>query len=162
MITDDSDDACYSICDSHDIKYIFQALNSAKMNYRIEALNILQNITQAKAPVDELKTYDIVTKSVILLEEGLEMNSEIGKIQAILSLHLIGNLGKASEDFTEAFHRYGCIKSLFNSFEYDDKKVLRASVSAFARLNLIERMLDVLDNEVSLALIFLGRTYFKL
>jgi hypothetical protein len=113
MLTDDNEDASLELFDAYDIKYIFSALNSAQDRFRIEALNILKNITMKRCPLDEFKAYDIVTKSIILLEEGLITNSEIGKIQVIYSLILIANVGRANEEFSEAYFKYGITSSYF-------------------------------------------------
>lgn len=51
---------------------------------------------------------------MILLQEALEMkNQDIGRIQAILALQLISNLGKAEDDYTDAYFQYGCIQLFF-------------------------------------------------
>lgn len=149
MLTDDNDDACLALQETYDIKYIFIALSSAQENYRLEALNILVNMTKSRVPVNDLKAYDIVTKSIILLEEGLGLDSEIGRIQTILTLNLISNLGKASKEFTETYFAYGSVQSFFKCFQKDDKKILRAAITSLAKLDIVEKMLDVLEDEVS-------------
>jgi hypothetical protein len=113
MLTDDNEDASLELFDAYDIKHILLALNSAQDSFRIEALNILKNITMTRCPLQEFKNYDIVTRSIILLEEGLAMNSEIGQIQVVYSLTLIANMGKASEEFSDAYFKYGITSSYF-------------------------------------------------
>ena len=67
MITDDNKDAWIEFNDSYDIKNIFLALASAQDYFRLEALNILKNITQWKFPTEDFKQLEIVTKSIILI-----------------------------------------------------------------------------------------------
>jgi len=77
------------------------------------------------------------------------MNSETGSIQVINTWHLISNLGKADKEFSDNYFKYGSIETFIKWFKNDSKKILRASVAAFAGLDLVEKMLELLDDPVS-------------
>lgn len=107
LLTDDNEGASDSLLETDCLKYVLGALNSANDAYRLEALNILKNVTEHRPPVKKLKEYDISTKLIILLEEGLELDTDVGRLQAYLVLKILGHLGKYTEEFADALYNHG-------------------------------------------------------
>ena len=116
LITDNNESASDGLIEMDWLKYILSALDSANDGYRLEALNVLKNMTERRPPISELRGYDITTKLIILLEEGLELDTEIGKQQAFYVLKILGNLGKATDEFSEPLYHYGSVQSFFKCF----------------------------------------------
>ena len=98
-------------------------------------------MTSIRPPIEDLQDYDIVTKSIILLEEGLELKTDNGKLQANLILMILGNIGKASKDIANRLYSFGAIETFMKWFEQEDLNILRNAITAFSKLNLTDNIL---------------------
>lgn len=98
------------------INYIIEYLNSSNENFRVESLEVLQHISEFPFSLAIFNKFSILTRVIILLEEGLQMKSDAGYDQAISAITIIKNYAKNSTKATHDLHNFGGIQTLAKAF----------------------------------------------
>ena len=74
--------------------YLIEGFNSGDNEIRVEALNALETISEFEVSISQFHKYNLLMRTIILLEEGLQMCSQMGDTQAISSLQIIRNYSR--------------------------------------------------------------------
>ena len=96
LLTRNNQKACESFIEHGAINYIIEYLNSSNENFRVESLNCLEQISAFPLSSQLFAKFQILTRVIVLLEEGLQMKSDIGFEQAISAIKIIKNYIKVS------------------------------------------------------------------
>ena len=73
-------------------------LNSSNENFRVESLNVLQQISEFSLSQQIFQKFNLIGRIIILLEEGLQMKSDAGFEQAISAIKIIYNYVKVTQE----------------------------------------------------------------
>jgi hypothetical protein len=116
MLTKHNEGSCQEFLQFGSINYIIEYLNSSNENFRVEALEVLENISEFPLSIPYFAKHQILTRVQVLLEEGLQMKSDAGYEQARCSIRILRSFAKNSSRVTEEFHSFGVIQSLSKAF----------------------------------------------
>jgi|LauGreDrversion4_2_1035121.scaffolds.fasta_scaffold199483_4 hypothetical protein len=82
------------------INYIVEYLNSSNESFRVEALQVLENISEFQIGYQVFTKFQILTRVIILLEEGLQTKTDAGIDQATSTVKILRNFAKISPKAT--------------------------------------------------------------
>ena len=78
---------------------------------------MLEQISEFQFAYQIFTKFQILTRVIVLLEEGLQMKSDAGYDQAISAIKIIRNYAKISGDrAVHELHNFGAIQTLAKSF----------------------------------------------
>ena len=78
LLTKGNYKACETFIEHGAVNYIIEYLNSSNENFRVESLNVLEQISEFPVAYPVFSKFQILTRIIILLEEGLQMKSDVG------------------------------------------------------------------------------------
>ena len=79
MLAKGNERACEVLSENGALSYLVQYLNASNDSYRVETLNVISALSLFGTTSKELfSKFNILQRIVVLLEEGLQMNSDLG------------------------------------------------------------------------------------
>lgn len=119
QLTKNNAKACETFIEHGSISYIVEYLNSSNENFRVESLNVLRQISEYPLAQPVFQKFQILSRIIILLEEGMQMKSDVGFEQAISAIKIIRSFivtGGQQERATTELHNLGGIQTLCKCF----------------------------------------------
>lgn len=118
------------------LNYLVEYLNSSNENFRVESLNVLQQLSEFPLAQGVFNKFQILSRVVILLEEGLQMKNDVGFEQAISSVKIIRNYVKVqtTEKATYELHNQGAVQTLCKCFFSQDKVIRKIAIEILASI----------------------------
>lgn len=100
QLTKGSEKASEDFLSMGSINYIVEYLNSSNESFRVEALQVLENISEFQIGYQVFTKFQILTRVIILLEEGLQTKTDAGIDQATSTVKILRNFAKISPKAT--------------------------------------------------------------
>jgi len=105
----------------------------------VESLSVLEQISLYLISESVFKKHNILTRVIVLLEEGLQLKSEVGFEQAVSAIKILRNFAKICPGVApQELHNFGAIQTLAKCFYCQEKKIRRISLDIFSKLNITD------------------------